>query len=127
MQTETTTNHYLRAAVVFGACLMAVFLLPFIGLFLNSSVLFFAPQFLFPFDSLVVRGADSSRAVFSHHVALALTWFEWGFAAIGLFGLPGEFQFVTRFLPQLPLLSFWALPTNVAFRLFGVMVELDGP
>jgi hypothetical protein len=75
MDTDTTIkNHYVRSAVVFVACLGASFLIPYFAVFLNSSLLFFAPQILFPYRDYV----DAIKEpVFSHHVALLLTFLQW--------------------------------------------------
>jgi hypothetical protein len=123
----TTKNHYLRAAVVFGACLLVVFLLPFIGFFLNSNLLFFAPQWLFPYDGFVVREPNLSRAVFGHHVALVLTFVQWGLASIGFAWFARRISFGYTILAAVVAIAVIGIATNVAFGLFGVTVELDGP
>src|SRR5260221_3781035 len=123
----TTKNHYLRAAVVFGACLLFVFLLPFIGFFLNSNLLFFAPQWLFPYDCFVVREPNLSRAVFGHHVALVLTFIQWGLASIGFARFARRVSFGYTILAAVVVIAIIGIATNVAFGLFGVTVELDGP
>jgi hypothetical protein len=122
-----TKNHYLRAGVVFGACLLAVFLLPLIGVFLNSNLLFFAPQWLFPYDGFVTREPNRSRAVFGHHIALVLTFVQWGFVSIGFAWFARRVSFGYTILVAVVAIILIGIATNIAFGLFGVTVELDGP
>ena len=112
---------------MFVVCLLMMFLLPFIGFFLNSNLLFFAPQWLFPYDGFVVRAADGSHTVFSHHAALVLTLFQWGLASIGFAWFARRVPFRYAILAAVVVIVLIGIATNVAFGLFGVTVELDGP
>ena len=123
----TPKNHYLRAAVVFGACLLVVFLLPIVGLFLNSSFLFFGPQWLFPYDGFVVREPNLSRAVFGNHVALVLTFVQWGLASVGFAWFARRISIGYTILAAVAAIVIIGIAVNVVFGLFGVTVELDGP
>jgi hypothetical protein len=109
--------------MVFAACLLVVFLLPYVGFFLNSSLLFFAPQMLFPYEGLVVR----KRAVFSHHVALWLAFLQWSLAAAGFAWLARRMSIGHVILAAIGMIVIIGIITNVVFALFGASVELDGP
>jgi len=128
MQTDITTkNHYFRAAAVFVSCLLGVFLLPVLGMYLNSNLLFFAPQFLFPYEGFVVREASSSHAVFGHPVALLLTFFHWGLASVAFACFARRLTVGYAIVASIAAIIIIGVAINVAFGLFGVTVELDGP
>ena len=123
----TAENHYLRAAVVFGACLFLVFLLPAIGLFLNSELLFFAPQHLFPYHALVVMPEHDSRLVFSPRIASLITILQWVLAAGGFVRFARRLSFVRVTIAAIATIMVVGIVAHVAFAVFGVSVSLDGP
>jgi hypothetical protein len=129
MHIETTIKgHYLRAGVVFGACLLVVaFFLPYIGLFLNLGLLFFVPQYLFPYENFIVRESGNSRAFSSHAVALTLTFLQWGLALVGFSWFARHLSIRRAILAAFAVIVIIGIITNAAFGLFGVQVELDGP
>lgn len=134
MQSNAKKDHYFQAAGVFAACLLTVFAGPFIAIYTHSvlpgaltNYLFFGPQFLFPYEGLVVRSANDSRLVFSHSVGLILAFLHWGIVT-------GLFAWAARRIPlRYTILSAVAtilvvgVAMHVAFGVFGISVELDGP
>jgi hypothetical protein len=125
MDTDTTIkNHYVRSAVVFVACLGASFLIPYFAVFLNSSLLFFAPQILFPYRDYV----DAIKEpVFSHHVALLLTFLQWVLATASFAWLARRMSLRRTMLAAILMIAVVGCAMYAAFALFGVSLELDGP
>jgi hypothetical protein len=120
-------NHYRRAIVVFAGCLLMVFVLPVIGIFLNSSLLFFTPQLLFPYDALVVREAYDSRAVFGRQTGLLLNSLHWSLVAGCFVWLARRLSVGQAILSAVAMLVIVGVLTNIGFSLFGVSIDFDGP
>jgi len=134
MQSHAKKDHYFRAASVFLACLASVFAGPFIAIYAHSvlpsgltNFLFFGPQLLFPYESLVVRSPNNSRLVFSHSVGLILTFVHWGIVT-GLFAWAARRSTLRYTIPSaVATILVVGVAMHVAFGVFGVSVELDGP
>jgi hypothetical protein len=127
MQTETTTrNHYLRAAVIFGVCLVLIFILRFVGHLLHSSLLFSAPQFIFPYEGLVVRGADSYHHVLSHTVARILTFTQWGLVYICFVWFARRIPTLYMVLAAIGVIMILFVAQCIGLGLFGMSVAIDG-
>jgi hypothetical protein len=127
MHTETTTqNHYLRAAVVFGLSLAMVFLLQPVGHLLHSSFLFFAPQLIFPYEGLVVRGTDSYHYILSHTVALTLSFVQWALVYFCFAWFARRLSVFYTILAAIGIIIILCIATNIGLGLFGVRVALDG-
>lgn len=127
MNTKSTIANCLRAGAVFGGCLLMALLLPLVGFALNSNILFFAPQYLFPYSGFVVHQAFGSRAVFSHCTAVVLVFVQWGLAAAGFAWFARRISTRGAVLGASGTILLIAIAVNLAFGLFGITVELDGP
>jgi len=111
---------------VFGACLLFAFMLPFLGFALRSNLLFFAPQYLFPYGGFVIPQPFGSKAVFSHSVAVLLSVMQWGVATVGFAWFARRVPARYAVFAAVVAIVLIAIAVNVAFGLFGITVELDG-
>jgi hypothetical protein len=133
---QTVKLHYIRAAIVFIACLPIVFVLPVIDSYIHPvlptwwvNFLFFAPQLFFPYRAFVVSSPHGSDYMFSQPVAVLLAIVEWGLVTLLFSWLAKRVRF--RYL--IPLAVFTVLFVCVAtFSVFiplltslGVDVQFD--
>ncbi len=124
---RTQHSYYLRNTVVFAACLAAVFVLPFIGWALNSELLFFAPQLLFPYNALVVFEAGHSRSVLGDAVARLLNVAQWVMVAAAFVWFGRRLSFGRAVLLSAATIIAVGFITRLGLRAFGIGVSLDGP
>jgi hypothetical protein len=122
-----TASHSFRAGAVFGGCLLLAFLLPLLGFVLRSNLLFFAPQYLFPYNGFVVRQAFGSRAIFSQPIAILLSFVQWSLATAGFAWFARRVPARYAFPAAIAAIVLIGVGVNLAFGLFGITVELDGP
>jgi hypothetical protein len=123
----TQQGHYLRNVVIFAACLAAVFVLPFIALILNSDLLFFAPQLLFPYDALVVSEDGHSRSILSDAAARPLNVAQWVVPAAAFIYYGRRLSFGRAVLLSAATIVAVGLVTQFVLRAFSIGVSLDGP
>lgn len=101
--------------------------LPVLGFALNSSLLFFAPQYLFPYNGLVIERYHESHAVFSASAAVVLNILQWSIIGIGFTWFARRLSIRYGLLAATATIVLIALLINVAFGLLGMSLELDGP
>jgi hypothetical protein len=134
MQRCLSIRQLVGTAGIFVACLFAVFAGPVVGLYGHSlmpndlsNFLFFGPQLLFPYESLVVPSPQGSRPVFSHGTGLTLTLLHWAVITLVFAAVARRLSPRYRIVAAAATILVVGIGMQVAFSLFGVSVELDGP
>jgi hypothetical protein len=74
-----------------------------------------------------VQQTFGSKAVFSHGTAAVLVFVQWGLAAAGYAWFARRVSMRWAILAASGTILLIAIAGNVAFGLFGITVELDGP
>ena len=128
------TISYFRAAGVFAACLLGVFVLPFIAVYAHAvlppaatNLLFFSTQLLFPYGGLVTRDASGSHAIFSQGAANALVMLHWGLIATAFAWAARRMPVRYSIIAAIATIVSVGIATHVIFGMLGVTVELEGP
>jgi hypothetical protein len=125
---QATRLSWAKAGGIFLGCLLASYFLPvlahpfvpFAGFF------FFFPQVAFPYDSVVVRHAGFSRAVFSDNAAAWLSVLQWGLLTVGFSWLARRLRLRYMFLLAVVVIVGATFAVAYGVTLFGARVELDG-
>jgi hypothetical protein len=114
---------------MFLGCLLASYFLPFLA-FLPfvpfGDFFFFFPQVAFPYDSVFVRDAGFSRAVFSDNAAAWLSVLQWGLLTVGFSWLARRLRLRYMFVLAVVVIVGAAFAVAFGVTLFGARVELDG-
>jgi hypothetical protein len=127
MPTIFTEKSYVRPAVVFAACLLATLLLPLPGMWLSAELLFFAPQLLFPYGTLVTPHQYHGERVLSENGALLMHMLQWGLAGACFVFLGKRLKVVYAVLAGVLWIALVGFTTNLIFGCLGMSVQLDGP
>jgi hypothetical protein len=99
--------------------------MPFVGLCLRSEILCFAPQYLFPYEELHVKGKYGSLPVLRREEAMLLNVLQWGLAAVG-FAVKGRYlKTVHLLLAAFVFIALVGLVTNLALVALGLSVVLE--
>jgi hypothetical protein len=130
----STTAQHLRAGAVFGACVLATFLFPFVAIRgqwslprLIENTLFFFPQIMCPYYGFVIPQPFQTRGLFSDSTALLLSIGQWVLFMV-LFALLARRVKMRYLIPvSFAAVIFLAFAVPFLFSLFGVTLELDGP
>jgi hypothetical protein len=123
-----------RAALVFSACVLSIFLFPFAAIGWQSflpngltNLLFFFPQVAFPYRNLVTKSAYGSYTIFSPGVAATLSIAQWVLLAVFFACLARRVKFRYLFSVAFAAIFVVVILFQLLFSLFGASIELDGP
>jgi hypothetical protein len=122
------------AGLVFGACVLLIFLFPFAAIGGHSffpigltNFLYFFPQVAFPYRGLVTKSVHGSMAIFSPGIAAALSIAQWVLLAI-VFARAARGVKIRYLFPLASAAIFVAvILVPLLLSLFGTSIELDGP
>jgi len=130
MNPQVTWLNCVKAGGMFLGCLLASYFLPllaFLPFVPFADFFFFFPQVAFPYDSMFVRNAGVSRAVFSDSTAAWLSVLQWGLLTVGFSWWARRLRLRYMFLLAVVVIVGTAFAVEYGITLFGARVELDGP